>query len=161
MSPTSYRRVTNALGAVLGSGWYRGYLGFQDQKNIYGSDIALLLQLDIRYDDGTTESVRSDGSWKSSTGPIQSSEIYHGEYYDARQEMPGWTQPDFDDTAWEGVTTGDYSKDILLATYNEPIRKQETFQPQSIFTTPAGELVADFGQNLVGWVQLTVQGNTG
>lgn len=151
----------NALGAVLGSGWYRGYLGFQDQKNIYGSDIALLLQLDIRYDDGSTESVRSDDSWKSSTGPIRSSEIYHGEYYDARREMPGWTQPDFDDTAWEGVTTGDYSKDVLLATYNEPIRKQETFQPQSIFTTPAGELVVDFGQNLVGWVQLRLQGTAG
>ena len=151
----------NALGAVLGSGWYRGYLGFQDQKNIYGSDIALLLQLDIRYDDGSTESVRSDSSWKSSTGPIRSSEIYHGEYYDARRAMPGWSQPDFDDTSWEKVVTQDYAKDGLLAAYNEPIRKQETFQPQAIFTTPAGELVADFGQNLVGWVQLTVQGTAG
>ena len=151
----------NALGAVLGSGWYRGYLGFQDQKNSYGSDIALLLQLDIAYDDGSTESVRTDDSWNSATGPIRSSEIYNGEYYDARREMPGWTQPDFDDSSWAGVTPEEYSKDVLLATYNEPIRKQETFQPQAIFTTPAGELVADFGQNVVGWVQLTVQGAVG
>ena len=151
----------NALGAVLGSGWYRGYLGFTDQKNQYGEDIALLLQLDIQYEDGTIESVRTDNSWKSTTGPIRSSEIYHGEYYDARREMTGWTQPNFDDASWKGVTTDDYSKDVLLATYNEPIRKQETFQPQAIFTTPAGELVADFGQNLVGWVQLTVQGAAG
>ncbi len=151
----------NALGAVLGSGWYRGYLGFTDQKNQYGDDVALLLQLDIQYDDGSTESIRSDNSWKSSTGPIQRSEIYHGEYYDARREMPGWTQPSFDDSSWNGVTLGNYAKDVLLATYNEPIRKQETFQPQAIFTTPAGDLVADFGQNLVGWVQLTVQGSAG
>ena len=151
----------NALGAVLGSGWYRGYLGFQDQKDTYGSDISLLFQLDIRYEDGSTESIVSDDSWKSSVGPILRSEIYHGETYDARQAMAGWAQVGFDDTAWKGVTLQDYSKDELLATYNEPIRKQETVQPQSIFTTPAGEVVADFGQNLVGWVQLTTQGSAG
>ena len=151
----------NALGAVLGSGWYRSYLGFQGQKNLYGDDVALLCQLDIRYEDGSTESIRSDSSWKSSTGPILDSEIYRGEHYDARAEMPGWHQADYDDTTWQSVTTHNYDKDILLATYNEPIRKQETFQPQAIFTTPAGERVADFGQNLVGWVQLTVQGSEG
>ena len=151
----------NALGATLGSGWYRSYLGFQNQKNLYGDDVALLLQLDIQYEDGTTESIRSDSSWTSHTGPIRSAEIYHGEHYDARQEMPGWNQANFDDSAWQKVTTHDYDKDALLATYNEPIRKQETFQPQAIFTTPAGELVADFGQNLVGWVQVRVQGQAG
>ena len=151
----------NALGAVLGSGWYRGYIGFSGQKNYYGDDTALLFQLAIRYEDGTTESVHSDDSWKTSTGPILRSEIYHGEHYDARKEMVGWASPGFDDSSWKGVTTEDYAKDVLTATYNEPVRKHETFSPQEIFTTPSGELVADFGQNLVGWVQLKVQGNAG
>src|SRR5690606_8886692 len=60
----------NALGVTLGSGWYRGYIGFAGQRNFYGDDIALLLQLDIRYTDGTSESVITDDSWKSFTGPI-------------------------------------------------------------------------------------------
>ena len=151
----------NALGVTLGSGWYRGYIGFAGQKNFYGDDIALLLQLDIHYTDGTSESIFSDDSWKSSTGPILSSEIYDGETYDARKEMPGWASPGFDDADWQGIAIKDYAKDVLIATYNEPVRKQETFQPKAVFTTPSGELVVDFGQNLVGWVQLKVQGNAG
>ena len=151
----------NALGVTLGSGWYRGYIGFAGQKNFYGDDIALLFQLDIHYTDGTSESILSDDSWKSSTGPILSAEIYDGETYDARKEMPGWASTGFDDADWQGVAVKDYTKDVLIATYNEPVRKQETFQPKAIFTTPSGELVVDFGQNLVGWVQLRVQGNAG
>jgi len=151
----------NTVGVVLGSGWYRGYIGFSDQKDLYGNDVALLFQLDIAYEDGTNENIISDKSWKLSYGPIRSSEIYDGETYDARQEMAGWSTSSFDDQQWPAATEKDYGKDVLIATYNEPIRKQETFQPERIFTTPSGELVADFGQNLVGWVQLSVEGEAG
>lgn len=151
----------NAVGVVLGSGWHRGYIGFSDQKNMYGTDVALLFQLDITYEDSSSESIVSDDSWKLAYGPIRNSEIYNGETYDAREEMPGWSAPGFDDQQWQDATERDFSKETLIATYNEPIRKQEEFQPQDIFTTPAGELVVDFGQNLVGWVELSVQGEAG
>ncbi len=62
---------------------------------------------------------------------------------------------------WSGVKVGDFPKDILVATYNEPVRKHEVFKPVKIFTTPKGEKVIDFGQNLVGWVQMKVTGNAG
>ncbi len=51
--------------------------------------------------------------------------------------------------------------DVLLSTYNEPVRKHETFKPVSVITTPAGETVLDFGQNLVGWVEVKATGNPG
>jgi alpha-L-rhamnosidase len=51
--------------------------------------------------------------------------------------------------------------DVLVATWNEPVRKKETFVPVKIFKTPAGEQVIDFGQNLVGWVQMKVTGKSG
>ena len=51
--------------------------------------------------------------------------------------------------------------DNLLATYNEPVKKHETFKPVKIFTTPKGEKVIDFGQNLVGWVMVKAKGNAG
>jgi alpha-L-rhamnosidase len=152
---------SNAIGVTLGSGWYRGHLAWGGNKNIYGKDISLLLQLAITYSDGTTETVVSDESWKSTTGSIISSEIYDGETIDARAEKTGWTLPGYNDAHWSGVKIGNFSNNNLIATYNEPARKHETFKPVKIFTTPKGEKVIDFGQNLVGWVMLKVRGNAG
>ncbi len=152
----------NAIGVTLGSGWYRGIIGFNNNINFYGKDIALLFQMDITYSDGTVENIVSDGSWKSSSsGPIRYSEIYNGEIYDARMEIKGWSAPGFDDAKWSGVKTAMHPMNVLVATYNEPVKKHEVFAPVKIFTTPAGEKVVDFGQNLVGWVILKVNGNAG
>ena len=151
----------NAIGVTLGNGWYRGIIGFGNNINVYGSDIALLFQMNIKYSDGTTDSVISNENWKSSTGAIRYAEIYNGETIDARKEKKGWTLPGYDDSKWSGVKVEDYSKDVLLATENEPVKKHETFKPVRIFKTPAGEHVIDFGQNLVGWVILKVKGNAG
>jgi len=151
----------NAIGVALGSGWYRGYIGFSGQKNFYGKEVALLLQLEINYSDGTKETVITDESWKSSTGSILESEIYNGETIDARKEKDSWNTASYTDKDWPPVKIigTDYSK--LIATYNEPVEKQETFQPIKIFKTPKGEQIVDFGQNLVGWVQVKVRGNAG
>lgn len=151
----------NALGVILGSGWYRGNLGFSGQINVYGKDIALLCQVDITYTDGTTESIVSDDIWKSSTGGIRYSEIYHGEIYDARMEKEGWTRPDYDDSEWSGVKIALHSKDVLIATQNEPVKRHETLAPLKILTTPKGEQVIDFGQNLVGRIRMKVSGKSG
>jgi alpha-L-rhamnosidase len=152
---------SNAIGVTLGSGWYRGYIAFSRQHNFYGKDIALLCQLDIVYADGSKESVVSDGSWKSSTGAIRYSEIYHGETVDARLDKKGWTLASYNDADWYPVKVSSFSKENLTATYNEPVRKKETFAPVKIFKTPAGEQVIDFGQNLVGWVELKASGAAG
>ena len=151
----------NAVGVILGNGWYRGYLAWDDNKNIYGKKLALLFQLNITYSDGTTATINSDESWKSSTGAIRYTEIYHGETIDAREEKNGWSTINYNETGWSGVTVQHYSNENLLATYNEPVKKHETFKPVKIFTTPAGEKVIDFGQNLVGWVTMKVKGTTG
>jgi len=151
----------NAIGVMLGSGWYRGFIGFSGQKNFYGKDISLFFQLNIEYTDGTKESIVSDGSWKSSTGSIKSSDIYNGETIDRRNEKEGWLMTGYDDASWKGVKTADFNNANLIATYNEPIRKHEIFKPVRIFTTPKGEKVIDFGQNLVGWVIFKVKGNAG
>lgn len=151
----------NAIAVSLGDGWYRGNFSFDHRRNIYGSDIALLFQLDIIYTDGTTASILSDGSWKSSTGAIRSNGIYQGEIIDAAKEKTGWALAGYDDAKWAAAKTADFSKTVLAASYNEPIKKHETFAPVKIITTPKGEKVIDFGQNLVGWVQLKVKGSAG
>jgi alpha-L-rhamnosidase len=151
----------NVIGAILGSGWYRGYLAWAGNHNSYGNTLALLSQLEIRYTDGSKETIVSDGSWKSSTSAILSSEIYDGETFDARKYQHGWMQPGFNDGGWPGVEVKDYPFSNIIATGNECIKKHETFKPVRIFKTPQGDQVIDFGQNLVGWVEVKAKGQSG
>jgi alpha-L-rhamnosidase len=150
----------NAMGVMLSSGWYRGTIGFNG-NNVYGKDIALLCQINIVYTDGSTETIITDKSWKSSTGAIIYSEIYNGEAYDARLEKKGWTMPGYDDSSWSDVKESLLPMDVLIATQNEPVKEHETFIPVRIFRTPKGEQVIDFGQNLVGYVKMKVSGKAG
>jgi alpha-L-rhamnosidase len=151
----------NALGAYLGDGWYRGIIGFQGLDEHYGKQVALLLQLEVTYQDGRHESINSDGTWKSAQGPILSAGIYEGETYDARLEKTGWDSPGFDDKNWASVREIDGDKDVLIAPQGPPVRRVEEVVAKRIFKTPAGDTVVDLGQNMVGWVRLKVQGPAG
>jgi len=151
----------NVIAVNVGNGWYRGYLGWVTQVNTWGDKLGLLLQLDINYADGTKESVITDGSWKSATGSIVTAEIYHGETIDANKETTGWKLPNYDDTKWNGVKVADYKLNNLVATYNEPVRKHEVFKATKVITTPKGEKVLDFGQNMVGFESIKIKGQKG
>lgn len=146
----------NAVGAMLGSGWYR-YEG----RHIYGDHLALLLQLQVTYRNGREQIIGTDSSWKSSTGPILMSEIYNGETYDARLEKANWTEAHFNDAGWSGARTAEYPKDILVAPAGPPVRRIQELKPVEILRTPAGETVFDMGQNMVGWARLKVRGPAG
>jgi alpha-L-rhamnosidase len=149
----------NAIGVKLGSGWYRSVL--VSTANHYGKDVGLLFQLEVTYTDGTHETIISDGSWKSATGELRYAEIYNGATIDARRVQKDWAKPGFNDTEWTAVKVQNYDKSNLIATYNEPVKKHETFKALKVITTPKGEKVIDFGQNLVGWVQLKINGRAG
>lgn len=151
----------NAIGVTLGDGWYRGYLSWDMRRNFYGDKLALLLQLHVVYENGDAEIITTDETWKSSTGPILGSDIYNGEVYDARLEKKGWSEAGFHDAGWSGVKTFEHSKAILVAPVASPVRKIEEIKPIGIIKTPAGEVVFDMGQNMVGWVRLKVQGKAG
>jgi alpha-L-rhamnosidase len=151
----------NAVGVLVGNGWYRGEIGFSGQRNFYGDTVALLAQIVVTYKDGRQEIVGSDASWKASTGPILMSEIYHGETYDARLEKSGWARPGFDDGQWSPVRAASYTKDTLVAPAGPPVRKMEEVRPVKVFKTPAGDTVVDMGQNMVGWLRLKVRGPSG
>jgi alpha-L-rhamnosidase len=151
----------NVIGAMLGNGWYRGFIGFEGQKNYYGKELGLLLQLTLNYTDGTSETIGTDTSWKCSTGSVVASEIYNGETVDNRKEKAGWNTAGYKDADWLPVRIAGGEPVKIIATYNEPIRKKEFIKAVKMITTPKGEKVIDFGQNLTGWVQLKVKGNAG
>lgn len=157
---TDMLRDKNAIGAILGDGWYRGYLK-QDIPNSYGDKLAFLMQLRIDYSDGTNEIIATGKDWKVTTGPILESDIYNGETYDARLEMKGWNGFGFADKHWEDVTTPSYDKSILVAQQNNPVKPIQEIEPINRLYDPDGKLIIDMGQNMVGWVRIKVQAERG
>lgn len=151
----------NAVGVILGNGWYKGNIAWNNNGAIYGCKLAVMLQLNILYKNGQEDVIVSDTSWKTSSGPILMSEIYHGETYDARQEKEGWNLPGYDDSGWCVVHALDYTGGRLIAQESVPVRIIEEISPVSVFNTPKGESVIDFGQNMVGWVRFKVEGPAG
>ncbi|WP_205461960.1 glycoside hydrolase family 78 protein [Mangrovibacterium lignilyticum] len=157
---TDLLQVQNAIGAILGDGWYRGNIAWKG-NNYFGDQLGLLCELRIEYTDGTSEIVKSDDSWKVATGPIVLSDIYNGEIYDAGLEMSGWASSEYDDTKWKQAAVLEHTKETLIAPQGEPVTVCDEITPQKLITTPKGELVFDMGQNLVGWVQLKAEGAKG
>jgi alpha-L-rhamnosidase len=153
----------NALGAVLGDGWFAGFVGFDPKHRgaLYGPRPQLLAQLNVEYEDGTTESLATEGSWRCSTGPILFSDLLMGEAYDARREMPGWAEPGFDDSGWYGVAVEEIGDTNLVAQPDEGIRVTEELEAKTVTEPESGRYVFDLGRNMVGWVRLKVEGEAG
>jgi alpha-L-rhamnosidase len=151
----------NAIGAVLGDGWYRGTLAWGNNWAIYGKKLGLFLQLKISFTDGSETVVVSDETWKvSNDGAIRMNDLYNGETYDATKKLTGWDMSGYDDKKWQNVKTGNYNNN-LIASEGSPIRKIQEIKPVKIFRTPKGKLIVDMGQNMVGWLRLKVAGTRG
>ena len=112
---TTMLSAKNAIGAIVGDGWYRGNIGFNGQRSYYGDKSALLAQLEVNYTDGTRETITTDSNWKVTTGPILESDIYNGERYDARLELNGWDQAGYADSKWKSAKGYDFTKSTLIS----------------------------------------------
>ncbi len=142
------REGENELTVTLGDGWYRGSVGIDGLTNYYGTDLALLCQLEA---DGRAILISDEGWEASQQGPIRENDLQKGETYDARLE---------EITDWHGVTVRDFGFANLAPTESVPVLEQERF-PGRLITTPNGETVIDFGQNLAGYTELRVNAKAG
>jgi alpha-L-rhamnosidase len=146
----------NCLGVTLGNGWYNPLpLLMWGRKNLRThlpvGRPRLIAQLNLSYEDGSSESIRSDESWKVTDGPILRNNIYLGEVFDGRKEIPGWDLPGFDDSAWSSARSADEPIGGLVAQPLEPIRVTATVNPVSVSEPQKGVYIVDFGQNFAGW----------
>lgn len=161
------RPGANAIGAVLGDGWYAGGVGLaqmalKKKRNIYGDHPRFIAQLEVELVDGRKEQVVTDESWRTSReGPIRSSDILDGEAYDARREMAGWNSPAFDDKMWGAADVATSVRTTLVAQPNEPIRGSRELTPISVTEPKPRVFVFDLGQNMVGWCRFKAQGTPG
>lgn len=153
---------SNTLGAWLADGWFRGRLGFNGgTRHIYGDRRGLLVQLEIQYADGSAEVVRTDENWRTAAGPIQRASLYDGEHHDARRERPGWSAPGLDAGDWLPVQLMAHDRTTLVAPSGPPVRCTQELEPVAETTSPSGRRIVDFGQNLVGRLQVWAEGPPG
>ncbi|MDA0182677.1 family 78 glycoside hydrolase catalytic domain [Solirubrobacter phytolaccae] len=150
------RTGDNAIGAILGEGYYAGRL--QGGRK-WGTNPALLAQLKITYTDGTSTRINSDDSWQVGTGGLRASSIYDGETYDARLDRAGWDQPGFSG-GWRNAVLR--TETMTIEPDKSPaIRVLKTLEPKTVTTPKAGTTVYDLGQNFAGWARIKATGAAG
>ena len=154
----------NVLGAVLGDGWYCGFVGF-DAKRAgahYGTAPEFLAQLVITMADGSTRVVATDGQWQASSGAIRRADLLMGERHDLAREPHGWDRPGFDAGGWRRrPAAGSGTPRPLVADPAPPIRVTQEIAAQEITRDPTGALIIDFGQNLTGWLRIAAESPAG
>ena len=150
----------NVISAAVGDGWWRGELTWNCRRNLYGDTTALLAQLEIELADGSRVIVATDESWRGGEGRVRMAELYHGVDIDLRREPAGWREPGFDDAGWEPVATLD-----LPANLEPRMMPGVRVVSEIALGVPARQgdapIRLDAGQNLTGWLRLTVRGATG
>ncbi len=155
------RQGPNVLGAILGDGFYCGHLE-KRSRQLYGDRPKLLAQLEITAEDGSSQTIVSDGAWKVGYGPLLESDLIMGECYDARLEMPGWDRSGFDDSAWQAAREFADEGAAVVAMGGPPVRRMAELRPAGPpRRTARGLWIYDLGQNMVGRVRLRVAAKPG
>ena len=152
----------NTIGVVLGNGrFFAPRTGGSDKIRSYGFP-RMVCQIEVEYEDGTTNRVVSDETWKlTANGPIRKNNEYDGEYYDARMEFQNWSKTGFNDTSWINAELVEKPCKELVAQPSDPIRIMDQITPVAVNKLNAGTYIFDMGQNMVGWVELNVKGKKG
>ncbi len=154
----------NAISAVVGSGFYNeaAPVATWDFENARWRDRAkMIAELHIEYQDGTREVIATDGTWKCAVGPYISDNIYSGDVYDARKEIPGWNKPSFDDSSWNNAVEVNAPSMNLRAQQCPPIKAGEILKPAGMQSWGDTVYVFDFGKNITGLCTINLKGPEG
>jgi len=156
----------NTIGIILGNGRYSPYESTCEKNwhplKKYGPSPVLIFQQHIWYADGTMDIITSSTDWKTTASPIIFDDLYDGEIYDARKELPGWNKPGYDDSTWEYAAAVTEKMGAIISQGTLPPIKVTKPRTAVKMTNPApGTYLYDFGQNFSGWLHLKVKGPRG
>ena len=157
------RSGPNAIAVLLGNGMYNveetpgRYSKF---KGSFGS-LKFILQLEVRYRDGTSRRFVSDGSWLTHAGPIKFSSIYGGEDFDGGVLPSNWDLPGFKAAGWVPVTEVASPGGVLRAEFSSPMIIAQRYKPVAISHPRPGTTVYDLGETMSGWPEISVRGPAG
>lgn len=155
----------NAVGVVLGDGWAVGHVGsnYTFKRCCWSDRIEFTAEIRIEYADGEAEVIGTDESWRASSGEILRSDIYMGEYVDARLSLGDFSAPDYDDSSWDfaEVPKFKFSRNLYLWRMPiPPVVVKERFIPKKI-SIADNVMLYDVGQNIAGVVRCVVKGECG
>lgn len=150
----------NVIGMVVADGWFFCPSTTILKKTETGHH-AVVFQLELGLQEGHIDLVTSLEHVKTNYGPILSSDLFAGERVDARQEMSGWDQPGYDDSAWIEAKPVALGFSQLRAQLGEPVFPVREIPAVSVYTSPNGEHIVDFGENLAGRVRMHVNAPAG
>jgi hypothetical protein len=160
---TLLRPGRNAVAVLLGNGMYNvertpgRYTKFEGG---FGQP-KFILQLELRFRDGTSRRFVSDASWLTHPGPITFSSIYGGEDFDANALPAKWDQPGFEPAGWQPVVEVDGPGGALATEPSSPMVVAQTFKPIAVSHPQPGVSVYDLGENMSGWPEIAVHGPAG
>lgn len=146
----------NCWAVMLGDGWWRGVTG-GTVKNNFGYKLQYLGQIELLYEDGTTEVIGTDELFQHGTGGLLASDMQMGDIYDARKEPSGWKLPEYDSCEWKEVHVVEDLSAEKIASRSVPVREMERFTPK-ILKDAKGQIVLDMGQNIAGYVRMRLRG---
>lgn len=164
---TPYLRAgANCIGIEAGSGWWdplplRLFGRFNLREHLPVGPPQVLAQLECRDAAGTLTQVATGSDWLWAPGPIQRSNLYLGEIYDARKELQGWNRPGEVRGGWRPVQKARPLGGLLQVQPLPPIRVRRTLPARRLPVRPDGALLWDTGQNLAGRVKIRVRGARG
>lgn len=154
----------NVLSAVLGNGFYNEIAPvatWDFEKARWRNRARMIGELHIKYVDGTCQTVLSDDTWKTATGPYIQNNIYGGDTYDTRLELTGWEKPGFDDSSWSRAKQVDAPSDLLVAQRMPAIEVEREVDAVAMKSFGDSIYVYDFGVNMTGFCRLSIQGEKG
>lgn len=159
------RRGENAIGAILGDGWYCGHVAWGDRQT-YGDRPAFRACLELTFADGTRQTIVTGPDWTAMPGPILANDLLLGEHYDARCELPNWSTANAQASHWLPVLSGELDGIAIHPSPAPPIRRiQErapvTVRDISVSRWPGLGRLFDFGQNFSGRIRLRVRAARG
>ncbi|MEP6674156.1 MAG: family 78 glycoside hydrolase catalytic domain [Ferruginibacter sp.] len=153
----------NVVGVLLGNGWYnhQSTAVWYFNEAPWRARPAFCLDIRIRYEDGSVETISSGKDWKTALSPVIFNSIYTGEHNDARLEQTSWNTTAFNDSAWHEVMERAAPSRNIVAQAMQPIRNVEKISAKKLTKINDSVYVFDMGQNIAGVSQLTVNGEAG
>lgn len=156
----------NCIGVSTGNGFYnllpiKMWGNNNLREKLPSGNPAFISKLELIYSDGSVEEIVSDNSWKYSYGPIVRNNVYLGDVYDARREIPDWNLPGFDDSSWIESIENEGPGGQLQKTFFPPFQLVKIIKPVSIVSPSDGKYIVDMGVNFTGLYRIKLKGNKG
>ena len=160
---TPYLEENNAVGVVLGNGWYnhQSTAVWYFHEAPWRARPRFCMDIKVTYEDGTEDTFSSNRDWKTHSGAVIFNSIYTGEHHDALLEEKGWDRFGFEDGHWKNIIPSTAPSQNIVAQSLHPIKNKEALFPVEMWRVNPKKYIFDLGKNIAGISEIKVKGDPG